>query len=60
MPWILAFDTSTEFCSVALGDGTRTLFRHEHTGARSSSPDPTSRYSGCSSAAPQWPYSLCS
>lgn len=36
MPWILAFDTSTEFCSVALGDGTRTLFRHEHTGARSS------------------------
>ncbi|QOK96923.1 tRNA (adenosine(37)-N6)-threonylcarbamoyltransferase complex dimerization subunit type 1 TsaB [Ralstonia pseudosolanacearum] len=37
MPWILAFDTSTEFCSVALGDGTRTLFRHEHTGARSSS-----------------------
>jgi len=37
MPWILAFDTSTEFCSVALGDGTRTLFRHEHTGPRSSS-----------------------
>lgn len=37
MSWIFAFDTSTEFCSVALGDGTRTLFRHEHTGARSSS-----------------------
>ncbi|AOY90945.1 tRNA (adenosine(37)-N6)-threonylcarbamoyltransferase complex dimerization subunit type 1 TsaB [Cupriavidus sp. USMAA2-4] len=42
MSWILAVETSTEWCSVALGrldaDGTLAcLSRHEHTGARSSS-----------------------
>lgn len=42
MSWILAVETSTEWCSVALGraatDGTPECFyRHEHTGARSSS-----------------------
>jgi len=42
MSWILAVETSTEWCSVALGhlaaDGTlECLSRHEHTGARSSS-----------------------
>lgn len=37
MPWILAFDTSTEFCSIALGDDTCTLFHHEHAGPRPSS-----------------------
>ncbi len=41
MSWILAVETSTEWCSVALGragtDGVADLFwRHEHTGARSS------------------------
>lgn len=42
MSWILAVETSTEWCSVALGragaDGAIECFsRHEHTGARSSS-----------------------
>ena len=42
MSWILAVETSTEWCSVALGraatDGAAECFsRHEHTGARSSS-----------------------
>lgn len=42
MSWILAVETSTEWCSVALGrvgvDGAFECFsRHEHTGARSSS-----------------------
>lgn len=42
MSWILAVETSTEWCSVALGragsDGAVECFsRHEHTGARSSS-----------------------
>lgn len=41
MSWILAVETSTEWCSVALGraatDGAlECFFRHEHTGARSS------------------------
>jgi len=41
MSWILAVETSTEWCSVALGragaDGVvATVSRHEHTGARSS------------------------
>lgn len=41
MSWILAVETSTEWCSVALGraatDGALECFsRHEHTGARSS------------------------
>ena len=33
---ILAFDTSTEVCSVALGDGTRWAERTEHAGSRHS------------------------
>ncbi|PLP97743.1 tRNA (adenosine(37)-N6)-threonylcarbamoyltransferase complex dimerization subunit type 1 TsaB [Cupriavidus pauculus] len=42
MSWILAVETSTEWCSVALGraaaDGAAECFsRHEHTGVRSSS-----------------------
>lgn len=42
MSWILAVETSTEWCSVALGragydGGVECVFRHEHTGARSSS-----------------------
>ncbi|MFC4421983.1 tRNA (adenosine(37)-N6)-threonylcarbamoyltransferase complex dimerization subunit type 1 TsaB [Cupriavidus pampae] len=42
MSWILAVETSTEWCSVALGraavDGdARCVFRHDHTGPRSSS-----------------------
>ncbi len=42
MSWILAVETSTEWCSVALGragmDGAIECFsRHEHTGSRSSS-----------------------
>jgi len=42
MSWILAVETSTEWCSVALGraaaDGALECYsRHEHTGARSSS-----------------------
>jgi len=42
MSWILAVETSTEWCSVALGRATEggaveSLFRHEQTGARSSS-----------------------
>src|SRR5438445_126722 len=42
MSWILAVETSTEWCSVALGriaDGgaLECLVRHEHTGPRSSS-----------------------
>ncbi|WP_316149928.1 tRNA (adenosine(37)-N6)-threonylcarbamoyltransferase complex dimerization subunit type 1 TsaB [Cupriavidus sp. BIC8F] len=41
MSWILAVETSTEWCSVALGRavpgaGVECLVRHEHTGARSS------------------------
>ncbi|WP_354682348.1 tRNA (adenosine(37)-N6)-threonylcarbamoyltransferase complex dimerization subunit type 1 TsaB [Cupriavidus necator] len=41
MSWILAVETSTEWCSVALGRavagaGIECLVRHEHTGARSS------------------------
>ncbi|SOY43144.1 putative peptidase [Cupriavidus taiwanensis] len=40
MSWILAVETSTEWCSVALGraagGGLECLVRHEHTGARSS------------------------
>ncbi|WP_454764147.1 tRNA (adenosine(37)-N6)-threonylcarbamoyltransferase complex dimerization subunit type 1 TsaB [Cupriavidus campinensis] len=42
MSWILAVETSTEWCSVALGRATtggalECFSRHEHTGARSSS-----------------------
>lgn len=42
MSWILAVETSTEWCSVALGRATQggaieCFSRHEHTGARSSS-----------------------
>lgn len=42
MSWILAVETSTEWCSVALGRATsdgaiECFYRHEHTGARSSS-----------------------
>lgn len=42
MSWILAVETSTEWCSVALGrvtpaGGAPDLIRHEHTGPRSSS-----------------------
>ncbi len=41
MSWILAVETSTEWCSVALGRATadgavESWSRHEHTGARSS------------------------
>lgn len=41
MSWILAVETSTEWCSVALGRAVENgavecFFRHEHTGARSS------------------------
>lgn len=42
MSWILAVETSTEWCSVALGRATADgdascVFRHDHTGPRSSS-----------------------
>jgi tRNA threonylcarbamoyladenosine biosynthesis protein TsaB len=42
MSWILAVETSTEWCSVALGrptadGGIECFYRHEHTGPRSSS-----------------------
>ncbi|MFJ5383546.1 tRNA (adenosine(37)-N6)-threonylcarbamoyltransferase complex dimerization subunit type 1 TsaB [Cupriavidus sp. CER94] len=37
MSWILAVETSTEWCSVALGRAAGCFSRHEHTGARSSS-----------------------